>query len=136
MRARYVEVMKLARSVKDAQEYYHMANGSYTLDFEQILDRLPPGAGTSTSPDIGPGVAWPDGRECFITLAQGGFLSCRHFSKTQAAYVIYLDGAVSNDKQACFAYDVDRKSLPNLLCKSFGGEESKAFSNGISYRLP
>ena len=43
MRTRYATLKNLARSIADAEEVYYMANGQYSVDFEELDVQMPGG---------------------------------------------------------------------------------------------
>ena len=49
LKTRFMRLVPLTKAISDAENVYYMANGAYTLNFDDLDIALPPGATTVTS---------------------------------------------------------------------------------------
>ena len=118
--------MILAKSIWQAEEVYHLANGVYTDKLNE-LDITPPNVSSAS------GVTLPSGKgECHINLKETtSELYCRDIP-SNIFYFKFLGkqshycGASSAEATA------DQKAFAGKFCQSMGG----TFQDGWWYKLP
>lgn len=121
-KARLAEMQTIARALKNAEEVYYMANGSYTRDFSELDIMLPAGV----SVDAQGNWKLPGGGLVLGPDASGGGngkISDRIFvlnNSQKLGFSVYMDHASASraGKSHCVAYN-DKTS--EAICKSLGG---------------
>ncbi len=129
-RSRSVQMMVLAKALKDAEEVHYMANGSYTLDFES-LDIQPPAGCTIQGKTV---TCNKPGYKLAISLSAVNLsnpsyylLAIRENANPYIMWQYQLDrSSVLPGKKICFPQDNDAAGL--AFCKSFGGTPTGAYS--------
>lgn len=116
LKARYTQAKTLARALADAEEVYYMANGEYTINFDE-LDVSTPGyiQETSNPTDTARTFAW--GR---CTLWSDAALSCFIDNPSIALELMYNHSDFGRQYR-CVTYDTDLTSKENKLCKNETG---------------
>lgn len=134
-KSRFAVVRPLVRALKDAQERYYLANGSYTTEFNK-LDIEIPGGGTLSNQTNSDGysevMTYPDFR---ITL--NGKICYASLNVPSVAYLVWYEQfAMSDQKHRCYAYYNRPRAV--RLCESMGGvATSEAWEDGtVVYNLP
>lgn len=109
-KARISEVMILVRSVKDAQQRYHLANNAYATDFDE-LDISLPGSKVNEG-------KWKLPNKTFLIFASTYLYTFD--AKSNIILVLPYEGTYADwTGWTCQAKQGD--SLANQLCKSLGG---------------
>ncbi len=112
-KARFTELITIARNVKNAQEIYYMANGSYATDIDELDISFPP---------------LKSGQHIFLQNG-GNRVAVSDTTRLCNNYEIYYDNAGGErpGKGFCFvkeaSYNCDRE-LGKLLCRSLGWTQS------------
>lgn len=123
-KTRFNALLTLARSIKDAEEIYYMANGTYTTRFSDLDIDMPAGAQTSASDDsrtykngdnytLVPFV--PNATTWAVYARNSKLLS----GPGQTLLAFTFEHGGGNGKIRCFAYNNDKRA--HNLCKSLGG---------------
>lgn len=140
-KARYAQLMVLVKSLKDAQERYYMANGSYTRNFEELDIEMPAG-GTLQEGAGFPSLRYPFG---FVRILYGAGNNWYVYGRDKNAYQIHLENSDQPGVIRCLAYNGKETTQDryNKVCLSFGGvyENSSDGCSGVggwchTYRLP
>ena len=134
-KSRYMELMVLVKTVKDAQEVYYLANGEYATDINE-LDIDLPGA-TETSLWGAPVLALPHNNYIRVNYSGGSGLArvigtniktlCNNY---EMRFTHTEEGA---GKNICYAHSSDTcdTDLGIKVCKSLGGQVDE--SNPLRY---
>ena len=115
-KSRYATLKSLTKSIANAQETYYLANGHYTVSFDDL--------------DIDTPGGWTLGDNASETLDERVFnwgscqmgaanVLCRLGNPATMNYQIYYDHASSSfaGKTRCVAYNADLNSIENRVCK-------------------
>ncbi|WP_458401703.1 type IV pilin protein [Candidatus Avelusimicrobium sp.] len=126
-KARYTQLMVLVKAFDDAEKIYYMANGTYTLDFDD-LDYQPP-AGYQKSGNF---ITWDNGKlKCTLgdgtKDAEGKLIPTIYCASDSATYYKSSDAGL-----VCGA----KNEIGHKVCKSFGGTLYHQTSNITYYKLP
>lgn len=133
-KARFATIMPLVRALKDAQERYYLANGTYTNDFEQLDVQMPAGGTTEAEVD-GTEMTFPDGSFVNLQAANSSYVyGGQGPGRTKNAYLMYLDHSVQPNSLRCIAYGEERRW--QNLCRSLGGVLEMASDGYTRYLLP
>ena len=121
-KTRFTELIMLTRSIKNAQEVYYLANGTYATDFSNLDIDLPPGG--KLSPDGGE-VEYPNGNK-YRLLHNGAKAIGYNYTKLYNNYEIYLDHAGGNNAGRAFCFTMGGVSATTerakQLCVAVGGK--------------
>ena len=107
-KSRLATVIPLARSIKDAQEVYYLANGTYAQNAE----------------DLGIEFTCPDGFTCAISkdVATGGSYDKVEFKRKDKGYGIVYSYDHRTDQLPgqlyCWAFTSDKEAMS--ICKTYG----------------
>ncbi len=126
-KSRYMELMTLANSIKDAQEVYYLANGEYATSFDQ-LDINVPGGGSEDNGVI----TYPNGSEIRVIHDNGTRVLARNITQLCNNYEIPLDHNIGKGKgwkhfesRFCYASaDGCDRDFGQKVCRSLGWEAS------------
>ncbi len=121
LKARFTQAITLAETLYKAQQVYHLANGVYAAELDQLDIALPPGiSSTTTRVDYDWGMCFLDETHQQIKCnAQG----------TDIQYV----ADYSNRLRQCLA----ETTVANKVCQNLGGKKNKAQSGTYTgYTLP
>lgn len=110
-KSRLVQLKILVKSLKDAEELYYMANGSYTQHFED-LDISLPGNQVSNSKEL-----WSITNK--VTCSLGSVPRSLHCIGGHSAWEMWLDQTENALQTLCYAYDDDKAA--QKACVSEGG---------------
>ncbi len=128
LKSRYTQAKILARALANAEEIYYMANGKYTVKFDELDISLPThnreeakvtagGSGyTSRYFDWGYCSLWTTGADCFIS--------------EKLAFSVFYEH--TENRQECFTKTTDLTSNENKLCKTETGLSSPS-ETGTDY---
>ena len=126
-KSRFATVKNLARSIKNAQEVYYLANGKYATKFEDLDIDVPGGGELNEEGDM-------------MTYSWG---NCRTVNDVaickdtldDLAYQIYLSHSVAPTRINCMVAD-NTNTVAHKVCKSETGRSSPTWSNtdASSYR--
>ena len=132
-KARYSTMMAAVRALKDAQELYYLANGSYATDLHDLEGVLPGGFVINTANDTAEKTG-----DFYLTIEEenvyGGLRVAPH-----NVFMMFYDRAQAGRR--CFAYKDDAER-GRRLCKSLGGvsissaENSSCGGSCTIYTLP
>lgn len=140
-KARLAKNIALVRALKDAQERYYMANGTYTIRFDDLDIDIPAGARIV---DAQEGSSWAGQR------AEYKDFSLHLLSASQYVYCIMSlpDGSsihygmrpdrrrsTSEPLQICIA-EKGESSLAARLCKNLGGVKTSVSGTNVYYDIP
>ena len=109
-KARMVEAITITQKVKEAQERYYLANGTYTNKVED-LDLSFPGTAPTDSQ-----IKLPSGVRIFIHVSI--YVYVENKNRTNALRINY-DNSTSPGYKNCVAKRND--TIANQVCKSLGG---------------
>ena len=130
-KSRYTQLIVGADMIKKANQLYYMANGKYTMDFNDLDLSL---AGCTVK---------NDGRLCVFPSGVGGcYLNdgTVDASGNRRAVVycmrqnLYYSLRYESDKRYCYATESDK--VANQVCKSLGGQYQTTFNGHNDYLLP
>lgn len=110
-KSRLVQLKILVKSLKDAEELYYMANGSYTQNFED-LDISLPGNQISNHKEL-----WVITNK--VTCSLGSVPRSLHCIGGHSAWEMWLDQTENAPQTLCYAYDDDKAA--QKACVSEGG---------------
>ena len=121
-KSRYATLMNLARSIKDAQEVYYLANGEYAESFDELDYGLPGDYKIDQDNKKRASNAKGD----FVSMILGDTLPRvgAGLHGECASYAIFLNQASVGSANRAFCYITGgdcRQSFGHKLCKSFGG---------------
>ena len=127
LKSRYVQVIELATSIRQAQDRYYMANGVYSLNFEDFDVSFPceiknNGASCSTDKFV-----------CFVN--DGGVdnrIGQSYCQLLKTPYLVY-SAAPGKSKRYCFAEE--NSDAANKVCLSLGGLYTYAVNGHKVYEL-
>ena len=110
-KARFTELITMARSIKNAQEIYYMANGTYATDMDELDISFPP----------------LENRQ-YINLQNGGNrVAVMDLGKLCNNYEIYYENAGGERPGKAFCRVATQATcnyeLGELLCRSLGWEQ-------------
>ena len=120
-KARYSTMMAAVRALKDAQELYYLANGSYATDLHDLEGVLPGGFVIDSSN------VRADKTGDFHLIIQGGNVYGGLNVKPRNAFMMYYDRTQPNGRR-CYAYK-NYGERGRKLCKSLGGIRSGSSDN-------
>ena len=122
-RTRFLQAVTRMESIWRAQQRYHLANGVWSTNFEELdIDvAIPPIQNSSNT------IAFPGGVECWIYKSYGGCIT-RFWGTNTAAYRIYWNTGT----KACFVYPANNER-GRTLCKAVTGHEGKQESVYYTY---
>ena len=128
MKARYTQLTVLGKSMANAEILYHLENGTFTTQFEDLDIELP---GLAQIADAGNYASWPKHAMSIWLYETGeyGAISSRYDERI--SYVQYFGTSTSRD---CRAYETD--SFANSVCVSLGGKYHNNFNHWKAYKLP
>lgn len=115
-RSRLAQLQVLTRAVKDAQERYYLANGSYALDFTDLENVLPGNIISNNSAYWNPA----SGVQC-VLLSAPRDVYCVGF---HMGWQMWLDQAPGAPRTLCYAYDGSKSA--ERACLSMGGRLAHA----------
>ena len=110
-KSRLVQLKILVKSLKDAEELYYMANGSYTQNFED-LDISLPGNQMSNHKEL-----WVITNK--VTCSLGSVPRSLHCIGGHSAWEMWLDQTENAPQTLCYAYDDDKAA--QKACVNEGG---------------
>ena len=131
-KSRLTQVMTVVKSLKDAQEIYYMANGTYTQDYDALDIQIPSG-GQSAGGGI---INYTDKNGTLlykygmVTSADPNAVYGR-VSLTNNAYLVYLDHSPQAGRISCYAYANDETA--HSVCKGLGGTYAGNCGSGCDY---
>ena len=130
-KSRYVSLMNLARSIKNAQEIYYMANGHYATSLEDLDISLPAdytidsdNPALATNSTTGSGV---------LGLHHNNRVSIWNYQNICNSYEVFLNHIPSDtdadqtaaNRSICYAHSGDcSNSLGQSVCKAITGKSS------------
>ncbi len=129
-KARYVELMTLANSIKNAQEVYYLAHGEYATSFDELDIEMPAGnidpTDTIYKDVTGPMLVYPNGN-MFRLLADGRVKATNFISLCNNYEVPLLHDPSTTDKRPfCYAHaDTNCQtslSLGQKICRAIGND--------------
>ncbi len=128
LKSRYTQMIVLATSIRQAQDRYYMANGVYSLNFEDLDISLPceiknNGASCST-----------DKFACFVNDGGVDNKNGQAYCQMLTPYLVYSASPGYGDKRYCYAEE-DSKTA-NQVCLSFGGVYKWSSNGHKDYLLP
>ncbi|MBO7237784.1 MAG: type II secretion system protein [Elusimicrobiaceae bacterium] len=126
-KARFAQMLIVARAIKDAQEVYHMANGTYATDKDDLDMQAPQGIGiTSTlngcSGSVPYAVYIQWNKLPGILLISGYDKQCEAQSRNNGFWV---------GKNACYADQNNDRA--NSLCAAWAGQTKQTSAGAGSY---
>ena len=126
MKARYTQLMILSKSMANAETLYHLENGAFTTQFEDLDIELP-----SQAQITGNAANWPKHNTSIWLNEQ----------ETGGAIITMYDGRISyvhffgaSNSRQCRAKENDETA--NEICKSMRGVRHAHFDGWESYLLP
>ena len=122
-KARFLQAVTVFERIWRAQQQYHLANGTWSTNFEELDFDIPISSTQNSSGKF----TFPRGEECWIDKSYGGCVMRFHGSNT-AAYRIYWDTGT----KACFVYPANNER-GRALCKAVTGHEGKQESVYYTY---
>ena len=132
-KAKVAQTMSLVRALKDAQERYYMANGEYSLKFEDLDISIPtPKSYHTNSWNNKSQSAKYDDFELHV-CSDSGYVYSNTFLPDSSAleFGMLLDQKAGiGTKFLCIA---KRDSMGVKLCKSYGGSKIQSVSSGYDY---
>ena len=117
-KSRFTQIVLAARAIKNAQEVYYMANGTYATDLEELDVQVPDELGIDLH-----GCSHGNPYAVYVTwskLPGIRFISGYHKQCTASAWI---------DKSCCYASN-DRA---NSLCAAWSGETKKTEVDASGY---
>ena len=120
-KARATEAITILKSVKEAQERYYLANGSYSASFEN-LDIGLPGTVVSDTNILLPG-GW-------TLRLSNGYAYAINKTNTNSLVSVYMYTDEQGQRKDCRAKQGDK--VANQVCKSMGGNSPRD-STGCAY---
>lgn len=121
-KSRMVELIVLAKKIKDSEERFYMANGKYTAHFSKLDIQMPEGGLKEGETKI----TYPNGNIFYLAFAtQNTYASVRAFNtqKISHGYQIRLDNSSFPSQHYCLAFGADG-TVPkwaSAVCKNMGG---------------
>jgi len=114
-KSRYATMKHLVQSIYEAEQRYHLANGQYAQDF----DELDISVGTS-----GSNPKWRKINQLVECQLENDYVYCLN-TKPKMAYLIYFSG-----KRFCYTYN--NQVIPHNICK----QETNNTNEDGRYRYP
>ena len=116
VKSRYGSMKVLVRALADAEQVYYLANGKYTMNFDDLDISLPPHRNESNASNDEGNVtrvtryfSWGT---CY--LSSSGAATCNN---SQMRYSIRF----SKREESCWANNLDLSSVENQICKAETG---------------
>ena len=129
-KSRFAQLLTVSRSVKDAQERYYMANGTYATDFSVLDIQMPAGSEYATETVV----SYPNGPKYRLVPKTSSTPAAVYASDSYLPdnlLITSYDQLNSSDGQgriSCYAYN--DSSRAHRLCKSLGGTVSSTTCDG------
>ncbi len=127
LKSRFATVKEMAQSLANAEELYYLANGKYTINFEELDISLPPSENEETDEKTYSLRSFKDWR---CRIYQGTTNSYANCGITQTnntmGFQIYMRHGKADfvGERWCVAGQTDLTSLANQVCKSETGKEA------------
>lgn len=132
-KARYVELMTLANSIKNAQEVYYLAHGEYATSFDELDIQMPTGGSKDITNTIYAGInstgemlLYPNGN-LFRLLMDGQVVASNRIFLCNNYHVPLLHAPNATDKRPfCYAFSDENchtsLSLGQKICRAIGND--------------
>ncbi len=129
MKARFTQLKVLTKSLADAEEIYHLANGHYTNNLADLDIQLP-GGQLYTSTASRNNYNWGS---CYLEVADsdtgGNQVNC-YSSQIKMEYIQRLHFSATPDLRICVANHTTDLSAPqNQICKGETGRDTYSSRN-------
>ena len=109
LKSRFTQAKILARAVANAEHVYYLANGTYTINYDDLDISLPPHKSETTSPNRNTARTF-DWGTCLLWNTGG--INCK-------VQNIYFESTYTY--QDCLVYDDDLNSKENKFCQQETG---------------
>ena len=132
-KSRYMELVTLVNSIKDAQEVYYLTNNEYATSFDQLDIGIPAGG---SEPDEQGRVTYPNGNQIKVSHDNGTRVWGRNVTQLCNNYEVPLDhnegkgtGRKHFESRFCYASsDGCERAFGQKVCSALGWER-----DGTSY---
>ena len=130
-KARYSELVTMARSIKNAQEVYYLANGKYATRFDELDIEMPSGYTGD-----GGWIIYEDNGNSFILLHQNNRVAAYNYKYLCNNYEIKLDHSGGTDEGRSWCYVAKgtdhscNEDMGRKVCQSLGWK----YENGLWYQ--
>ena len=128
MKARFTQLKVLTKSLADAEEIYHLANGQYATKLEDLDIQMPGGQLDSSTDNIYEydwGVCYLDIKDSDTKQNQ---VACNN-TNIGLEYQVRLQFSSSPNSRGCIAKNTDLNSPQNQLCKAETGASTYSTQN-------
>ena len=132
-KSRYIELITLVHSIKNAQELYYLANGEYATSFDELDIDIPAGG---TGPDENGIVTYPNGTQ--IKPFHWGRVRASNNNLLCNSYEFALEhspysGSDDNGRLCYVLPDDCNQELGHKVCKALGGKVLEARPSTYSF---
>ncbi len=129
MKSRFMQLKTLAHAIAQAQERYYLANGQYSLGFEELDIDLPAYSSTETNTAsfswgscwMAPGDGW------------GSRVGCSDTKDGLTYYIYFQYSSFRPGERMCRALNTNLSSPQNQLCKADSGGKRVTNSTDIDW---
>ena len=141
LKSRFATIKDLTRSIANAEEIYYLANGSYTIDIEELDINMPTPTTSSVTTTNGT-YFYPWGYCMLEVRAEQDVIYCilsneknpinsSQSNRIIAYWIAFEHSSQHRGKRACYSFGEDLNSAQDKICQAETGKENADVSDTL-----